>query len=124
MLSLTAAASREPGRHNSACSAVIPATGTVSESTRGAGPTPAESVAPVVETGLPSPWPGSTSSVDSNLRARLDAATEVTQGTEVGEPTVEGLGPLFPAELATNTPASAAKRNARSAGPMRPAVSV
>lgn len=56
--------------------------------------------------------------VDSKVRARLEAATEVSHGTPLGDPTVPGAGPALPAELATNTPASEAPRNATSTAPM------
>ena len=44
----------------------------------------------------------------------MPAATVVSQG--LGWATVDAVGPLLPAEAATNTPASAANRNATSTG--------
>ena len=49
------------------------------------------------------------------LRARADL---VSQGTDAGLPVVAAAGPLLPLDVATNTPASAAKRNATSSGPI------
>ena len=51
-----------------------------------------------------------------NARSWWLAPTEVTQGTDAGLPTVDGLGPALPAEVATNTPASAANKKAMSSG--------
>ena len=62
------------------------------------------------------PTPLSIVALPRNVRAGLSAATAVTHGTEVGEPTVLAAGPSLPAEVATNTPASEAPRKATSTG--------
>ena len=74
----------------------------------GAGPTALAKEAPLYVTPLPSvtePVP---------LRLCVPAATVVSHG--LGCATVLVVGPLLPAEAATNTPASAAYRNATSTG--------
>ena len=53
-----------------------------------------------------------TVTVVRNERPRVLAATVASHGTDPGEPTVLTPGPLLPPELATNTPASVAPRNA------------
>ena len=69
--------------------------------------------------------PGASVIVAVALKAReLDAAaTEVSHGTEAGEPTVSAPGPALPAELATKTPASDAPRKAISSEPITVEVS-
>jgi hypothetical protein len=52
-----------------------------------------------------------------NDRARVVAPTEVTQGTEAGDPIVSGAGPELPAAAETKIPASAAPRRAWAVGP-------
>ena len=123
-LPATAARSSEPGRHSAALSTATPAAGTAAASTSGAparlpvSDPPFPTTASGTPAGLPpGGTPGMTENVDSNVRPSVVAATDVTQGTPVGDPIVPALGPSLPAALATNTPAAAAPRNARSTGP-------
>ena len=55
----------------------------------------------------------------SKKRCWVLAPTVVSHGALPGEPIVSAPGPLLPADVATNTPASAANRNAMSSAPGR-----
>ena len=81
-------------------------------STRGSSSVPAVTDAP--KNSQPSlepadPW---------KVRFWVLAPTLVSHGTEAGLPVVAAPGPLLPFDVATNTPASAAKRKAMSSGPI------
>ena len=80
-----------------------------SASTSGSLPT----VPGVIEAPLTLP-PLSSFTSPSKNRSNVLAPTVVSHGTEAGPPIVAAPDPLFPAEVATKTPASAANRNAMS----------
>src|SRR5688572_18306769 len=79
--------------------------------TTGNGPTPAVTDAPV---NVAVSAPAARVRVDANSRRCVEAATVVTQGERWLA--VPAPGPLLPAEVATNTPAAYASRNANSTG--------
>ncbi len=66
-------------------------------------------------------WPLPSTTRPGKNRLWVLAATVVIHGTLAGPPMVLKPLPLLPADVATNTPASAANRKARSSGPVRPA---
>src|SRR4051794_14114598 len=110
-LPVTFAGSSVPGKHSAVSVGSAPATPLLAASTTCVGVLRAPvTEAPVMSNGAPGD--GVTCAVAANVRAGLSAATEVSHGTVVGVPTVLAPGPLLPAELATNTPASEAPRNA------------
>lgn len=67
---------------------------------------------PSMSAGGAEPPPDMPKSALANFRSCVPAPMLMTQGLFAGEPTVSGRGPLLPAEVATNTPASRAPRNA------------
>src|SRR3954453_2137752 len=117
ILPVTAVELSEPGSHSSAFAVVCPAAAELAESTICAAGSAAVTDAPLIV-----PTPLLIVALPENVRAALSAATAVTHGAEVGVPTLLGVGPSLPAEVATKTPASDAPRKVISTGSMRSAV--
>src|SRR4051794_21433028 len=111
ILPATTAGSSAFGWHCPAAVALTPERPDAAPSTSGAGPSARVTDAPVAVS------PVDSVTVAWNERASESAATAVVHGTSDGAPTVPAPGPVFPAELATKTPAAAALSSAACCGP-------
>src|SRR6478736_5513105 len=106
-LPVTFAGSSVRALHRATSAAGAPGSPALAESTSGESGSALVTEAPLIVKVSLAPL---TVTVEMKARASVLAPTVVTHGTDAGEPTVPAPGPLLPAELATNTPASDAPR--------------